>query len=433
MIENIDLAQIQQQLLTWIQTDVWTIDTAVQLILIASAFLVAGVAYRITSEKLEKLIDEGNAAYRLKQILKNIGKLILPGIMLALVFLGTAIIGSDLVGLNIGLSAAVMKLLLAWIIIRLAVQFVENNFVRNIFALTIWAVAALSIVGVLDQTTATLDAVGMDIGNFRLSALAMVKGLFALFVLLYGALFVSGFLERRVNAVKGLSVSSRVLIGKIIRIALVTSALLVGVTTAGIDLSLLAVFGGAVGLGVGFGLQKGISNLFSGMLLLLDQSIKPGDVIELEGGTFGWVDHMGARYTEIITRDNKSFLIPNEDFITQRVVNWSHGSTLIRIEVKFGVDYSHNPHEIKKLAEEAATKPERIATEQPPVCHFTEFGDSSLNFQLRFWIKDAEKGVTNIRGEVMLSLWDTFREHGIKIPYPHREIYVHELPEIKTA
>ena len=172
-----------------------------------------------------------------------------------------------------------------------------------------------------------------------------------------------------------------------------------------------------MGLGVGFGLQKGISNLFSGMLLLLDQSIKPVDIIELES-TFGWVNHMGARYTEIVTRDNKSFLVPNEDFITQQVINWSHGNTLVRVETKFGVHYDSDPYLVKKLAEDAATHPDRVVDNPAPVCHLVEFGDSSLNFVLRFWIKDAEKGITNMRGAVMLALWDAFKENKIAIPYP---------------
>ena len=279
----------------------------------------------------------------------------------------------------------------------------------------------------LTETTTALDAIGFDVGGGRLSALAVIKGLFSIFALLYLAIFVSTFAERRVQDIKSLNRSSQVLVGKIVRITLIVFALLIGITSAGIDLSLFAVFGGAIGLGIGFGLQKGVSNLFSGMLLLMDRSIEPGDVLEMTDGTFGWVQHMGARYTEVVTRDNKSFLIPNEDFITQQVVNWSHGNTLIRVEVQFGVDYAHNPHEIKKIAEEAAMgADDRICGDPLPVCHFVEFADSSLNFKLRFWIKDAEKGVTNMRAAVMLKLWDAFQENNVKIPYPHREVHITE-------
>ena len=339
----------------------------------------------------------------------------------------TNIASSDLVGVDVSLINGMMKVLLAWIIIRIIVQFIDNNAVRNVFAMAIWSVAALSIFGMLGHTMETLDAIGFSVGDVRLSALAVIKSAFYLFALLYFATFISSFAERRVLKSKTLTRSSQVLISKIIRVTLIVFALLVGITSSGIDLSLFAVFGGAIGLGIGFGLQKGISNLFSGILLLVDRSIKPGDVIELENGTFGWVNRMAARYTEIVTRDNKSFLIPNEEFITQRVVNWSHGNSLIRLEVQFGVHYKSNPHDVKELAEKAAIDAhDRICNSPSPVCHLTEFGDSSLNFKLRFWIKDAEKGVTNMRGAVMLGLWDVFKENNIEIPYPHREVFIHE-------
>lgn len=326
-----------------------------------------------------------------------------------------------------------MKLLLAWIVIRIAVQFFANTAVRNFFAITTLIIAAFSIFGVLDETMAALDSVAFSIGKFRLSALAVIKSFLSIVILLYMATFFSTFAERRVLKSKSLTRSSQVLIAKIIRITLITFALLIGVTSAGIDLSIFAVFSGAVGLGVGFGLQKVVSNLFSGLLLLLDKSITPGDVIELEdSATFGWVRHMGARYTEIITRDNKSYLIPNEDFITQRVVNWSHGDRLIRIQNTFGVHYDSDPHEVIKIAIEAATRPDRVVETPAPVCWLLEFGDSSINFTLRFWIKDAEEGVANVQGQVMLALWDAFKENDIDIPYPHREVFIHEVPTKKA-
>jgi small-conductance mechanosensitive channel len=332
-----------------------------------------------------------------------------------------------------GLAGAISGLLLAWIVIRMALQFMPNPFMRNIFTLTIWSLVALSLLGILDNTAEALDALALTVGTFRLSALTVAKGSLAVFFLLYLATIAATLLEKRIHTVAGLSISSRVLLGKIIRVTLIVFALLIAITAAGIDLSLLAVFSGAVGLGVGFGLQKVASNLFSGMMLLMDRSITPGDVIELPNGAFGWVNHMGARYTEIVTRDNKAYLVPNEDFVTQQVINWSHGDRLIRIEVQFGVHYDSDPHLVKKLAEEVAQKPERVVGDPSPVCHLVEFGDSSLNFVLRFWIEDAEKGVTNMRGAVMLALWDAFKENDISIPYPHREVFMHNPPEKNRA
>lgn len=422
-------AQYGNQLIGWFTSQVWTVDTAAQLAVLGVALFAGLTVRRILDPRLAEAIGKTRLNFRAQRILHNLRRLVLPAAVLAVTLAGMLVIGPDLLGFDPRLCRAAAKLLTAWIVIKMALQFVDNAFARNLFALTIWVIAALSILGLLDRATEMLDAVGMDFGQVRLSALTMIKGLMALFVLLYGALFLSGFLERRVAAIDGLTASSRVLLSKAIRIALVTFALLIGVTAAGIDLSLLAVFSGAVGLGLGFGLQKVVSNLFSGMLLLLDKSIKPGDIIELDNDVFGWVEYMGARYTEIVTRDNKSFLIPNEDFITQRVVNWSHGDTLIRLEVKFGVHYESDPHLVRKIAADAAVKVPRVVADPAPVCHLTEFGESALNFKLRFWIRDAEEGITNVRGLVMLALWDAFRENGIKIPYPHREVYMHMAAE----
>ncbi len=428
MLDGLNYFELQKEFLTWGSTHIWTTNTLYQAIILLCVFVFANLSNRILRPHIDNTITTSKIPFRAKKIAKNLQRLITPAITLIALFLITRIISSEAIGLNVSLSDNIMKLLAAWILIRIAVQFVDNKFIRNFFAFSIWSIAALSIFGILDETSTTLDAIGINIGEFRLSALAIIKGILSLFALLYFAIFLATLAERKVTQVTSLTKSSQVLISKIVRITLIVFALLIGLTGAGIDLSLFAVFSGAIGLGIGFGLQKVVSNLFSGFLLLLDKSIKPGDVLEMEGGTFGWVQHMGARYTEVVTRDNKSFLIPNEDFVTQRVVNWSHGNTLIRIEVKFGVDYSHNPHEVKAIAEKAAQAQTlgRICGDPTPVCHFVEFGESSMNFKLRFWIKDAERGVTNMRGAVMLSLWDAFQEHNIKIPYPHREVIITE-------
>ena len=422
----IPLDVLSAQALAWFHTHVWSYATLTQGMMIFAAMIVAALVNKFFSTRIINAINSRKAPARVKRILHSLRRLLYPLTALIILYLVSLLNAFGLGAGRYELVGAAMSLLVAWIFIRLAVQIIDNSFIRNIFALAIWGVAALSILGVLDETLRALDALGMDIGGFRLSVLTVTKAVLALSFLLYAALFVSSLLERRIRRISGLTMSSRVLLGKTIRILLVTFALLIAVTSAGIDLSLLAVFSGAVGLGVGFGLQKVISNLFSGMLLLMDKSIKPGDIIELQNGVYGWVEHMGARYTEIITRENKSYLVPNEDFITHQVVNWSHGDTLVRLETKFGVHLESDPHLVKKLAEEAATRPERVVADPKPQCHLIEFGDSSLNFVLRYWIRDAEKGVINMRGAVMLALWDAFKEHGIKIPYPHREVFVHD-------
>jgi small-conductance mechanosensitive channel len=203
---------------------------------------------------------------------------------------------------------------------------------------------------------------------------------------------------------------------------LIVIATLVAMSGLGIDLTALTVLSGAIGVGIGFGLQKVVSNFISGIIILLDESIKPGDTISL-GDTFGWIRELRARFVSVVTRDGREFLIPNEDLITREVINWSFSDRYVRLDVSFGVAYDSDPHEVSRLAIEAASAVERVESRvKAPVCWLTAFGDSSLDFLLRFWISDPQQGLTNIRGIVLLALWDTFKEHGIAIPFPHREV-----------
>lgn len=418
----------------WAESHIFNLSILYQLGVIAACFVAGYVLSRFISPRFQSWVARSKLMPPVKSIGIRLGRRFFAIFTLITLYFAT-IIGTILIlKLNAAFSIIVMKILLAWIITRMAGQFIANTFIRNFLMLITLTIAALSIAGILDETMAGLNSIAFSFGDTRISALAIIKGAISVFVLLYAAIFVSGLAERKVYNIKSLNRSSQVLLAKIIRVSLIVIALFIAVTSSGIDLSLFAVFGGAIGLGIGFGLQKGISNLFSGMLLLMDQSIKPGDVIELEDSqTFGWVSRMAARYTEIVTRDNKSYLIPNEDFITQRVVNWSYGNNLIRVAIEFGVHYDSDVHKVIEVAIAAAQKPDRVVEERTPVCWITEFGDSSINFTLRFWITDAEQGIANVKGQVFLALWDAFKEHGIKIPYPHREVYMHEAAKPDPA
>ena len=164
----------------------------------------------------------------------------------------------------------------------------------------------------------------------------------------------------------------------------------------------------------------------------MDRSIKPGDVISV-GNTVGWVSALKARYVSVITRDGVEYLIPNETFVTEQVVNWSFSDKAVRLEIKFGVDYGSDPHAVRRLSIDAVSKLERVLTQRAVVCHLTAFGDSALEFVLRFWIADPENGITNVRGQALLVLWDVLKAEGIKIPYPHREIIVQRNVPDQTA
>ena len=195
----------------------------------------------------------------------------------------------------------------------------------------------------------------------------------------------------------------------------------IALAATGIDLTAITVFSGAVGVGIGFGLQKVVSNFISGIIILLDKSIKPGDTISL-GDTFGSIRDLRSRFVSVITRDGREYLIPNEDLITNQVINWSFSSDYVRIDVEFGTSYDSDPHEVSRIAIETAKAVPRVSTHTAPVCWLTGFGASSLDFKLRFWIADPGNGLTNVRGQILLGLWDAFKSAGIGIPFPHREI-----------
>lgn len=427
-MQNFPYEEYKVRLLEWLDVNLFTFDSALQFAAVLGAAVVGFIFGRLLKNNFAAWINGMSAPALVKALLHVLRRVVTPALMIFFI----AIVGKilELLGYPVGMAVIAIKLLVAWIIIRIVVQLIRNKAAQNIFALVIWGIAALSIFGILDDISLALSGAGFSMGEFQITALGVVKGLLALGAMIYGSLALANFLDTRL-AKTTLNSASRVLIGKILRIFLIVAALLIAITTAGVDLSVLAVFSGAVGLGIGFGLQRGFANMFSGLMLLIDQSIKPGDVLEVaepggKGTTFGWVQHMGGRHTEIVTRENKSILIPNEFLISQQVVNWTRGDTLIRMEVEFGVHYDSDPHMVRELAVEAAMKPERVQKDVKPVCHLLEFGDSALKFTVRFWIRDAERGITNIKGEVLLAIWDALKAKGIKIPYPHREIFIHQ-------
>lgn len=310
----------------------------------------------------------------------------------------------------------------AWLLIVVVSRAIRSKTIARMFAFMAWIYVAAAILGVTDDVALLLDGAGIEVGNFRLSLLSIIEAVILVGVLLWLSTSIGNFLERRIHSIDGGTPSLRVLAGKIIRIVLIVLAVLISMQGLGIDLTALTVFSGAIGVGIGFGLQKVVSNFISGIIILMDESIKPGDTITL-GETFGWIRELRARFVSVVTRDGREYLIPNEDFITTQVINWSFSDKYVRLDVPFGVSYDSDPHEVTKLAIEAAASLERVnSARYMPVCWMTEFGDSSLNFKLRFWIDDPQQGLTNIRGKVLLALWDTFKEHGITIPFPHREV-----------
>ncbi|AHD01882.1 mechanosensitive ion channel family protein [Leisingera methylohalidivorans] len=321
------------------------------------------------------------------------------------------------------LLAVIANLSLAWLIVAFATRLVGNPLLRNSVRYGAWIWITLRILGVTAEATALLDAIAIEFGDLRISLYLVVQAAVILGVMLTLARVISSVAANRIRSNSDISPSMQVLGAKMAQILLFGGAFFIGLKAIGIDLTGLAVLSGAIGVGLGFGLQKVVSNLVSGLIILLDKSIKPGDVISL-GDTFGWINALGARYVSVVTRDGREYLIPNEDLITSQVVNWSHSNKFVRLDLTFGTGYGDDPHKVRQIAIEAAVSVARVlqAGDRKPVCHITGFGDSSVDYVLRFWIDDPTGGLTNIRGNVYLALWDAFQTEGISIPFPQREV-----------
>lgn len=320
----------------------------------------------------------------------------------------------------------VSSLVTAWILIRLASAFVSKTSTARIVAVSAWAVAALNIFHLLDPTMKLLDSWALEIGEVRLSPLGAIKILIALWLALWFANAIASLVERRLAVAKTTNAATRVLVGKLTRITLVAIAILTALSSVGIDLTSLAIFSGALGVGLGFGLQKIFSNLVSGIILLAEGSIKPGDVLNI-GSTFGWVNRLGLRYTSVITRDGIEHLIPNEELITQRVENWSFSNDLVRLRVPIGISYDSDVRLAMRLCLEAAAEVPRVKKKPDPRVQLMGFGDSSVDLELRIWIDDPPNGRANVISEVLLGVWDRFHEHGVEIPFPQRDLHLRSV------
>jgi small-conductance mechanosensitive channel len=320
------------------------------------------------------------------------------------------------------LLAVAANLAFAWLIIRLVTSVIRNPFIVRLVSLSAWLVAALSILGQLEPTVEALDSVSIVLGGLRLTPLLLIKLAVLLAVALWLTNIASNFAESRITRSSDLTPSIQVLLVKMIRLALMVFAVAVVMSAVGINLSALAIFSGAAGVGIGFGLQKIVANFISGIILLADKSVKPGDLVTI-GDSTGRISAMKTRYISVAAGDGREFLIPNEDLVTQKVVNWTYTDKNTLVKVNFGTNYDADPRLVCKLAADVAAATPRAIKGKPPNCILVEFTEAGMKFSLTFWIADPD-GMDNVKSEAMLSLWDVFKREGIRVPYPVREIRI---------
>ncbi|HKU97770.1 MAG TPA: mechanosensitive ion channel domain-containing protein [Vineibacter sp.] len=432
------ILNLQFYLSQWDSARSWLADNALllsvstigQVIVVVGTFLAA----RLIAPRVRAMLVRTTQGRRLEPQLRRavgaIAPLALPVAWLALLWLVLLI--ATQADLPRHIMTIVVSLLTAWVVIRLTASLVRDPVWSRFVTLVAWTIAALNILGLLEPTMAMLDGIAVTVGGLRISALTVVRAMLSLALLLWVATLASRVLERRITSSPNLTPSLQVLTTKLLKIVLVALAIVVALRTVGIDLTAFAVFTGAIGVGIGFGLQKAVSNFISGISILIDKSIKPGDVISV-GDTYGWVSSLGARHVSVITRDATEYLIPNEQLVSQQVVNWSYSNFEVRLKLPLGIGYGADVRLAISLCEQAASETPRVLETPKPVCLVKGFGDSAINLELRIWINDPRNGVSNVKSEVFLRLWDKFRAHAIEIPFPQRDLHLKTLPEIHIA
>ena len=341
-------------------------------------------------------------------------------LLLALPFFTVSPFALVLVAVALGIAVA----RLAYALVRLAGL---GSGYAWLIAAVVFVVATAGSLGGLQPLLAALDRASVTVGTRRISLLGVVNAVVVIAVLFAVARLTNRVLTHSIGGLTRLDVSQRALIQKLAGIAVIVVAALIGIDLLGIDLTALAVFSGALGLAVGFGLQKTVGNLLSGLILLMDRSVKPGDVIVV-GETFGQVTKIGVRAVSVVTRDGKEHLIPNEQLMVEPVENWSYSSRNVRIHIPVGVAYSTNLPLAQKLMIEAATAAERVLKVPAPTVWLRGFGDSSVDHEILAWIDDPEAGVGNVQSDILNRLWLLFQEHEIEIPYPQSDVHIRSLP-----
>ncbi len=412
------MVDIQQYFLS----NVFTWSVAVQLAICVIAFVLAhkatgAVCSWFGHQMALSTLSEGCSEL---QKIRTFLKVIRP--LLSVLFLGVALLfaqhfnwPSDCLGLLLTLAFGVF-------LTRFLATPVKNRYWAGILTATIWLWITLHVFHFLDIWISFLSSIDFTIGGVHVSVLTFARAFFFSLVLYWLSKNLQLIFRIWLQTGSSLPLATQALLNKLsISLLFFTSVVLI-LHYMQIDLTLFALFSGALALGIGISLQKIFSNLVSGFMILADKSIKPGDVIQL-GNTYGWVNFLGSLYVSVVTRSGIEHLVPNENLITGEVINWSYSNNLVRLDVPVGISYDSDLEAAMKLMLEAAADTKRVLREPQPACLLTGFGDSAVNFELRVWINDPQNGIAGVRSELLMGVWRRFKERGIELPYPQRVLH----------
>jgi small-conductance mechanosensitive channel len=361
-----------------------------------------------------------------KLVIGSINRILFPFTALAMIFCAEHLLVSKM---HVGMLHLAVKLLLAMAIIRLMVYALRYIFspsgwlktLENMIVWLIWILLALHESGFLGQIADVLEAVKFSIGKGSVNLLMIIQACFTIVMALFVAMWLSRLIEMRLLQQSHVSMNMRVVMIKLIRIIFIVIATLIGLSVVGFDITLLSVFGGALGVGIGFGLQKIASNYVSGFIILLDESMKIGDLLTIESH-YGVVTDLRSRYTVLRKLDGTQVIIPNETLITNSVVNHSYSDKNVRVQMPIQVSYQTDLKFALNLMKEIIQSHPRALKEPAPSVLISAFADSGIDIIMSVWIGDPEEGTMQLQTDIYLQVWEAFKKHGISIPFPQREV-----------
>jgi small-conductance mechanosensitive channel len=364
------------------------------------------------------------------------GAVVVAPILFALVMLLIVRGSFGVLGMRAAIVDTALQLITALLLVRFGVYLLrlllgQESWIRaweTHLTLALWLVIGFELVGWFDTAERAIDSIDLIPGTGKFSLWALLKGVVVVTTFVIVTSLIARTIERRVMKLEALAVSTRIGISKFTYVFLLSLGILLGINATGVELRSLAFLTGGIGLGLGFGLQAIASNFVSGFVLLMDKSIKPGDVISFTGTTgtstenFGWVQELRGRYVVVRDRDGVETLVPNQNLITNSVINWSYSDQRVRLRLPVMVSYDNDPELALRVLLEAAHNHPRILREPGPVSRLMSFEDYGMRVEVRFWIADPMNGVNNVRSDVNRAIWKLFKENGIKIPVAQREI-----------
>ena len=379
-------------------------------------------------------------------------RLVIAGMVIAPSFMGVVLILGlralfvsfrlEVALIDIAMDLATVLVLVRFGVHALSVSLGPNSWIRSWelrITFVLWAAIAFQVLGWFGGIERTFDSIDLVPGKTTFSLWALLKSIVVIVGFLVATSLIARTIERRVMKLEGLAISTRIGISKFSTFMLVGLGVLLGINASGVDLTVLGLFTGAIGLGLGFGLQAIASNFVSGFVLLLDKSIKPGDVISFTGTTgtstenFGWVQELRGRYIVVRDRDGVETLVPNQNLITNSVINWSYSDQRVRIRLPVMISFQDDPEIALQVLLDAAANHPRILKDPGPVSRLMSFENYGMRVEVRFWIRDPMNGVNNVRSDVNREIWRLFKKHGITIPVQQHDVRViqaeNDLPQ----